>query len=530
MNIKSSQTEYNIQQGLGGVFQKILERPLFLGIIVYFLLILLNFPCLSNPPYWDDILGLHNQAVWLAKHHFNLSELWQPEQAYYQGGSNIYKLGIIPWLYGVWYLLFEPSTVHVLGHLFNMACIALTFGAAYSVLLRFEVNRYVALTWCLAALSEPVMSGRIVALGQECPLLCATFLSFYFISQQKYWRGVLLILIAMLCKMTAGVFAIAFMLWLMIDIVLAGEKWRESLKKIYPFLLAGISLVIFFFLESSNNTGSGKILIYKWIINARYQLPIMLPVQSLILLIVLFVTIVSLIHVIKNKQLFNLPFKDKFSLLILITIGGFWGAYILFHNSLPRYTSFIVFPMYVFIALNLFTDKKIASLGLAVIFLFIGILNVNGRFYPHMPIRSHRRSGEYLERSREYLDDLWANQAVCKLLETQYFNRPIVAKWPFVQMLTMPEMGYVKQALPEVYGACPPIKYSKMKVYRPDMQMPDDTLYIYSHNTFESWKAFGPLLLPAKEAGCKIIYRNIINDGWFVIYTKEKVEKISKER
>lgn len=529
MNVKNSQAEYNIKQSGSSIIHKILEQPFVLGIIVYFLLVLLNFSCLDNPPYWDDILGLHNQALWLAKHHFNILELWKPEQAYYQGGSNVYDFGIIPWFYGILYLCFEPLTVHILGHLFNMACIALTFGVAYSVLRKFEADKYLALLWCLAALNEPVMSGRIVALGQECPLLCAAFLSLCFISQQKYWRGLLFILIAMLCKMTAGMLAIAFVLWLVIDVVLTGKMWRERLKKVFPFLLAGIGLIILFFWASTKYTGGSKILIYRWIINARYQLPVMFPVQSLVLLIVIFATVVAIVRIVKNKKVFKLSLKDKFSLFTLMAIGEFWAVYVLFHNSLPRYTAFIVFPMFVFIALNLFPDKKNASMGMAIIFLVLGILNINGRFYPRM-LRSHLRSGEFLERSREYLDDLWANQAACKLLEAQYFNRPIVAKWPFVQMLTVPEMGYVKKALPEVYSACPPIKYGKVKVYHPGDQMPDDTLYIYSHNTFEAWKAFGPSLLPMKETGCKIIYRNIIKDGWFVIYTKEKAGKISKGR
>jgi hypothetical protein len=185
--------------------------------------------------------------------------------------------------------------------------------------------------------------------------------------------------------------------------------------------------------------------------------------------------------------------------------------------------------MYIFLGLNLLSRKKVMAMVLAMVFLILGILNVNGRFYPCM-LPAHLRSGEYLERSREYLEDLWANQAACKLLETQYFDCPVVAKWPFVQMLTVPEMGYVTKALPNVYCACMPIKYAKVNVYYPDMRMPDNTLYIYSYNTFETWKAFGPSLFPSKESGCRIIYRNMVGDGWFVIYKKEKAGKILKRR
>ena len=288
LDMKTSQTECNIKWNGYPAFQVILEHPFILGVIVYLFLVLLNFSCLDNPPYWDDILGLHNQAIWLAKNHFNLSELWQPGQTYLEGGSNIYKFGIIPYFYGVLYLIFDPSTVHILGHLFNIACISLTFGVAYAVLRKFEVDKYLALIWCLAALNEPVMSGRIVALGQECPLLCATILGLYFISQQKYWRGLLFILIAILCKMTAGIFAMAFVMWLIADLFFAGKMWRKRFGEIYPFLLTGISLIALFFWGAQSETTNNKILIYRWIINAKYQLPVMLPVQSLMLLTMFF--------------------------------------------------------------------------------------------------------------------------------------------------------------------------------------------------------------------------------------------------
>lgn len=157
----------------------------------------------------------------------------------------------------------------------------------------------------------------------------------------------------------------------------------------------------------------------------------------------------------------------------------------------------------------------------ALFMLTIGMLNLNGRLYS--PLRSYfSRSGDRLERSREYLQDLWANQAACKLLETKYFDRPIVAKWPFVQMLTMPEMGYVSKSLPNVYSATSiQAKYLNVKTYRKDTKMPDNTLYIFGFNTLESVPVWGPSLLPKRELRYKIILKNSVRDGWFVVYEKE---------
>jgi hypothetical protein len=482
-------------------------------------MLLLNFFCLDNPPYWDDILGLHNQAIWLAKHNFNVIELWRPENS----GSNVYKFGIIPYFYGVLYTLFTPRTVHIIGHLFNLGCLALVFGLSYSILRKFGVASWWALLWCIAAMCEPVMAGRISALGQECTVLCAAVLSIYFLADKKYRLGFLFIFIAVLCKTTAVVLAAAFILWLLIDICLSGNQWRERLKNYYPLIIGAVLLIglsMFERFDTYDELGGDKILLSTSFLNMVFHFKYLLPVQFCALLIMTAVAVFRLVVIIKNKTFSPLPEKDKISLLILITTGGFWASYAIYNCPLPRYTAFIVFPIYIFIALNTFSEKKQMTSVLAILLITAGLLNTNGYFYPQLP-NSFRRSGEYLERSREYLNDLWENQAACKLLETKYFNRPIVAKWPFLQMLTIPEMGYVSRALPNVYAACPPINYAETKIYDPKVKMPDNTLYIFAFNSLESWKSFGPSLMPDIKKRYKIIVNSRIGDGWLLIYEKE---------
>lgn len=72
--------------------KRLLNTPLYLSIAVYLVIIVLNFPSMTNPPYWDDIMGLHNQAVWLAKHNFDFSELWSPGQSFWDGGQTFTAL------------------------------------------------------------------------------------------------------------------------------------------------------------------------------------------------------------------------------------------------------------------------------------------------------------------------------------------------------------------------------------------------------------------------------------------------------
>lgn len=500
---------------------QVLESPVLLGLLSFLLMVLLNIPNLENPPYWDDVLGLHNQAVWLAKHNFNVIELWRPENS----GSNAYRFGILPFLYGIWYSLFPIKIVHVMGHFFNIGCLALTFGTACSILRKFKITSYLVLLWCVAAMCEPVMAGRTAALGQECPLLCAGLLSLYFLQEKRYGLGLLFIFLAMLCKLTAGVLVTAFTLWLLLDICFAGKGWLERLKKYKYLLISGVLLIAFFLFVSFHWTDElftvNKVSITQCFSNLLYAWLVLVPVQCAALIIMGLVTLWRLFVLIKNKNIFNLSDNDRFSLLILIFTGGFWFSYGAYGCSLPRYSAFVVFPVYIFIALNTFSEKrKWITAVLAAVLLGLGIISINGRYY--LRLQSNRlRSGEYLERSREFLADLRENRKACKLLEKEYFNRPVVAKWPFLQMLTIPEMGYVTKALPNVYAACRPINYAKVKVYDPKAKMPDNTLYVFGFNSLEAWKEFGPSLFPKRDKKYKIILKNQIKDGWFIIYEKE---------
>ena len=143
---------------------------------------------------------------------------------------------------------------------------------------------------------------------------------------------------------------------------------------------------------------------------------------------------------------------------------------------------------------------------------------MDGLFYPALqPLSS--RSGEYLERSREYITDLRANVAFCQALEKDAFLNPIVAKWPFVQMLTMPKLGYVTNPAPYVYAVGTLPKYTSAKLFTEFKNMPNNTLYIYAFNSFESWNKFGPSLQPRPED--QIVVSDDTLGGLLLVYRKK---------
>jgi hypothetical protein len=148
-------------------------------------------------------------------------------------------------------------------------------------------------------------------------------------------------------------------------------------------------------------------------------------------------------------------------------------------------------------------------------FIVLHITAIDGALFPRM--RAMPRSGALLERSREYLTDLEANRRLCKWVETNAFDCPVLAKWPFVHMLTVPEFGYVSKPLPRVlspyhvHDCCTGITILKPN----NLRLPPGTIFIYADNDFEYMHS--PIrLVPRGEV--QFLYRDESLSGDLLIY------------
>jgi hypothetical protein len=497
-------------------------QQLAVGLLVFCVLLVWNCRYLNNPPYWDDILGLHNQAVWLAKNNFNVIKLWQPGQDFWQGGSNIYRFGMMPYLYGLLYTVFSPAYVHVAGHLFNMACLAVAFALFFSVLRQIAGSAVLALLWCIAAVCEPVMAGRTAALGQECPLVMLVAFVIYFVFNKRYWHALLFVMIAMLVKMTAVIPALALSVWFLTRRLLPEDLFEN---KDLPEKINALTIVTAFYALGSFIMLTIFEVDYTfddWSLSLGQKLfdklPLLVPLQFLVLVgIAVTGCWCFFTKLFKHKKITE---QDWFSVFVLIMTGGFWVSFLMYPGILPRYTAMIVFPMMLLLAINL--PKKVSIA--AVLLLVVGGMFLNTGYLMRKLPGAHSCSGEYLERSREYLADLKQNQKVCKFLEKRACTYPILAKWPFVQMLTMPEMGYVEKPLPSVYDAGKiHAKYTKARVFPGKDKMPAQTLYVFVANSFEFWPKFGIPLMP--KNGDKIIYSDNTLGGFILIYQRNVQHK-----
>jgi hypothetical protein len=227
--------------------------------IIWALLIIFNIRQLDNPPYWDDIIGLHAQALWYVKHDFNILKLWASPTIYYT--SNLYPLGIMPLLYGLMYKLMPPMAVHVCGHLFNMACLAMCSMLCWKMLRRR--SWLIAGVACTVALTQPVMAGQTAALGQECPLALICMLSVYCFSRRKFIAAYLWAAGAFFIKYTGIILLLAFpAYWLLMLVLFYCRRSGSGVGKIkrqllYSALLTGIFCVIMIIMPQGISAAPG---------------------------------------------------------------------------------------------------------------------------------------------------------------------------------------------------------------------------------------------------------------------------------
>ncbi len=503
---------------LRAAWQRAARDPKLLFLLVFVGLLLRNATRLLDPPYWDALFGTHNQALWLCRHDFDLVRLWTSEPSYHGGGSFINDTCPLPYLYAVLYWFLPHETVYFVLHIFTLVLAAAVFVLFYR-LLTDHVPPHVAFLWCLAATCDPIWSARCAAIYREVHVAACAAAAIYCLHKKQSVRAWVWIGIGYLVKETAAILGLAAAGWMVLTYArqhLSGHKWRlgkESLAALATSGLVGAVLVRYLY---------GQLVVRQRFVSfgdAVQLFPLysrfFFPSLAVALVLILAFAVVTVLRPALRARFASEPDHTVFCLFLLAFVVGFWCAYTLYPEPAPRYASFIVFPMAALLAL--LTPRRQLSAGLAVVMIVWGVANQNGRLLP--TIHANRsRSGDALERSREYLVDLDANRRICQTLEQECFTTPIVAKWPFVQMLTVPEFGYVSKPLPNVYAVGVRPLYTPTRAYDPETPMPPETLYIYAPNTFETWHLFAPRLKPA--TGDILVFAEESLPGSILIYSK----------
>ena len=481
--------------------QKILRHltPLQASGIACLLLLLGNAPYLGNPPFWDDILGLHRQAVFLAQHHFDFAALVASGD-FWSGGAWIYKLNWPSLFYGVLYSLLPPAAVHCIGHLLNIGVLSASSGCIFRILRENGQAPASALLWSLGMICEPLMSAQGVSLGQEVLLVgCFSAFLLAFTLKQHKWCFFFLWLGAMI-KPAAVIPAAAYCA------VLAWDYWRERTRRNLGALIAGgLYLTAYCILTMMDSDGaSGNV--WQGLPERIRDMGVHFP---LLLVLACAGAAGGVVRLVRDGM-------DREYLLWFLWCGAFFAGYLLYSVPLPRYAAGVV-PVCILLAGRSLPFSRYV----AFLFLLGGILMQSGALHRPLPGHLHH-SGEFLERDRAFLKQIALDQELCRRLENECLATPVVAKWPYVQMLAEPRFGYVKTPLPKVYCAgIVPKNMKNVKKY-PDSELAkiQGVYYIFVCNSFEFFRDFGVPLAPRKGDQAVWMPEEERQRGYFLVYRR----------
>lgn len=411
------------------------------SIIVFLTLLLFHLPYLTEPPFWDEIFGLHNQSIWLARHNFHVGELYSADELYIQGGSLIYSASFIPCIFGVFYALFPPRTVHLLCRLLSL------FSASVCVVCFLQICRLLklktVLVWLTAILfvSFPLFMGQAVSAGQETEIAALMMLSLLFFMKDRFGIACLFALIACLPKPTAIVLLLSYALYY--AALMLFSRFRSGKKQTVLSLICILCCLVLmrvlpthigFHCDFSLHKISGLIISqYRFFFRDFF-------------LICAFSAGIFVFSLCRNKTI--LKTIDPRILVFLMTSGGFFAGYFLQSGMAhcPRYAVVAFFPAAAAAAYLVSRNKILLPCILFSCFILLNLLNQQGRFLPDIPEMA-AGNGSYYERSKEYFNVIRSQKEMIRQIEQENDSAQYLCTWPYPQILTMPEYGYVAKPM-----------------------------------------------------------------------------------
>ncbi|MCB4756785.1 MAG: hypothetical protein LHV69_07110 [Elusimicrobia bacterium] len=496
--------------------ERLFDNPRRFGWIVFLFLLAFNAGRLMDPPYWDGVTGVYSQGVWLANHHFDVARLCH-QPPYHEGGPRVDLFYAYAFLFGLLSKLFSPATVFLLLHLLNLGFASVAISVCFKMIHK-RLGSGISTLWILAAALDPIWSGQCAAIYLEVPLAAVVMLSLFYFGERDYGRAVLACVAGIFIKFSVLLLGLAFLVYVFLDTFLRRARKARGLSLPQALLLC-VPFVVMVVLNQGHSlpvypmkdVAASFITFFK---TARLFFP------GLTFLFSLALGLVGTRLIMRRREG---PFSKgsgdtPLIALLIIYIGSFFISFIVYGQMMPRYAAMVLFPLVCLLAI-LLSNHRTFSAVLGCTLLMWGAFNQYGRGLPPLPLHQ-ARSGNLLERSREFLLDLDDNRDICRWLEQEHYQSPILVKYPFTQMLTMPEMGYVKRPLPYVIGVGRFPQASAAIPYSPnlDLLMRPRVLGLYCANVYEQIE--GPPLRPAWDD--PILYRGGRGPETLIVYEMRK--------
>jgi hypothetical protein len=478
-----------------------------LFVSLFTLILILRWDVLHFPPYWDSVVGLFTEALWLKNHDFNYVRLALEEPGYGHGGARNLYFTVWPAFQALlmnW--LSDADAFLIFNHL-------LTFALAASVLLLFHrllrvcFDPWIAAPGTLLLFVHPLFLSQTDAINYEMATLACGLLAIDRTLHGHPVKGALIGLLGMYIKPT-GIIAV---------VTLGLYHFPGPGRSKAAFRVAAVGLPVFFlqwrlrerfYMEASDT-------IAVFLRGSMKRLLIDLPdLLALFAVAALFCVWTAY----QSRMIFrpSRPREPQTDIPpVFIMVGLFLACYVGFYihiiPMLPRYFLYSL-PFLLFTAIagvQVIFRKPWQKIAVLALIAGLFLINMRGPFYPAVITND----GFLLERSLEYMDDMRLNIALAKRMESQYYNHVVVTSPPYTQMLTMPELGYVERPLP-VVTVSGPLRNMSAEFNAALASAAPDTVWLYGPNAFSSRYAFYPdedLLIERLSYGARqiVLFRNI---------------------
>ena len=498
-----------MMERLAAIERKTSAKALY--VVVLAALLALRSYVLFDPPYWDALAGAFAQAYWLAHHGLDAIGLMTTQLTYVDGGPNVYPFSVYPYFIALLYRVgLEPKHVFLVLHVVSFACTAAFIAGAFR-LARLCLAAPFALLVALLLFCIPLVQAMACEINMDMPLAAFTVLSFVAIAERRFARAWLWAFFALAIKPTAIILIaanVATIVWIAWFPRTLQHDAQQPLarRRAWAAIAAYLALFALFAVQLRPTSSIAHAPAYVELLGG--VLPLfgkrlwVMPEYGLALVAFLLALPFELRRVWRGQM-------TSLELQLVLFLAIFVGFYCQWTNPLPRY--FLQsYPMLLVWSFALLARAPIAvAVRVALAFGACAFFAVNqhGRWYPRLradwnvpgdPRPLWRNDGYMLERSMEYRDDLLLNQAICERLEKYPRERTIVvANWPVVQTLAIPEFGYVKERWRAVSPDCP-LLYDEQRVdygelydwsgERPKKKTGDDVVFVLSPNVFSRWQ------------------------------------------
>jgi hypothetical protein len=463
-------------------------------------LFLLRREVLFDPPYWDALLGAFPQGLWLARHGFDVVRLLVSEKTYVDGGPNVYPFSVYPLIVGALYRSgLSVERVFLVLHLLSFVSAAALVAGLYR-LARAALPALHSALLALVLFTSPLFAALACQSNMDMPLAACTVLSALALHEGRTRAAGWWALAALLVKPT-GIILVAANLGALACGALSDQPLVPDRARAVRAALAHLALAALFVAEVGAIVAYGR------------PPAFVEPLGGLATLFGRRLWFIPEYGLAIAVFLASVPWaarrlwRGELSPLEL-QAGVFLCAFVFFFaqytNPLPRY--FLQSYPFVLLWLALLLSRWPRWLAaLSLLASAYHVANQDGRFYPSRPAAWEvpgdprplwGNDGYVLERSMEYRDDLALNRKIAERLERHPRDRTvIVANWPLVHVLAIPEFGYTPRAF-AVASPDNPLSIDERRVdywtlydtsRDPPRRRTDDTiLWVITPNTFVS--------------------------------------------